>query len=101
MAVDQSKQIGESLAKLLMASSFSGTEKQAWAALVPHMSPSQLQRFMATLEKQLLAQAGEDSEGVLLALKAAEHEHVLSVAAVNEKAHQAMDDLEEDIEIAT
>jgi hypothetical protein len=101
MVAGQAQQLGESMAKLLMASSFSGPEKQAWAALVPHMSSSQLQRFMALLQKKVVAQAGQDSEDVIVALKAAEREHALSVAAVNEKAHKAVEDFEKEIETAS
>jgi hypothetical protein len=101
MVADQVQQLGESMAKMLMASSFSGPEKQAWAALVPHMSSLQLQRFMALLEKKLVVDAGQDAEDVLIALKAAEHEHALSVAAIHEKTHKSVEDLEKDLETSS
>ncbi len=98
--VTKAREYGEHLASMLVASHFSVAEKEAWAFLVPGMTPEQLVRFDQLLQADMAALAGHEMQDLLVELKAAQHKRDLSLAALNEKTHQTLDALTQDIEDA-
>lgn len=96
----EAHEYGQYLAEMLAASHFSVEEKQAWAFLLPNMTPEQLAKFDAILKADIKTQAGAELEDLLVTIRAAQHKSDLSMAALREKTHNALDGIEKDIEAA-
>lgn len=89
---------GLHIAEMLAASHFSAEEKQAWALLVPLMTPDQLGQFDAMLRSDMKSGARREIEDLLVELRAKLHVRDLSLAAIKERAHQDFDALEKELE---
>jgi hypothetical protein len=89
---------GAHLAEMLAASHFSAEEKQAWAELVPLMTPTQLGKFDALLQDDMQAEVRTELEDLFVTIKAALHQRDLSLVAIQEQAHQDFDAVEKELE---
>ena len=99
MAQD-AREYGQHLTLMLAASHFSAAEKQAWAELVPAMTKEQLIKFDALLQADMRALSAHELESTSIALRAAMHKRDLALSALNQDAHQALDELEQEIQAA-
>ncbi|MFZ2681871.1 MAG: hypothetical protein WAZ14_02155 [Patescibacteria group bacterium] len=93
----EAREYGQHLAALLASSSFTPEQKQAWATLVPEMSPAQLIKFDDLLRLNLQTQSAGELEHVFVDVQAARHKFELSLAALNEQTHQALDEIEAEL----
>lgn len=96
----EARDYGQHLAEMLAASHFSKADQEAWAFLIPQMTLEQLKKLENVLLADLANQAKPELEDLIVSMKAAEHQHALSVAAIDETAAQAMDNLERDLSSA-
>jgi|GEM_PF-1671690 len=96
----EAREYGRYLAEMLAASHFSVEEKQAWAALIPDMIPEQLAKLDAILKADINKQANAELEDLLVIIRAAEHKRDLSLAALRTKTHDALADIQKDINAA-
>lgn len=94
------REYGQHLAQMLAVSSFSDEAKQAWAALVPSMTPDQLIKFDELLKADMKAQTSVELEDTVVAIKAAQHSHDLSEAALGAKVDQTLDTIEAELDSA-
>lgn len=98
---NEAKEYGQHLAAMLAASHFSTQEKQAWAKLVPSMSPEQLAKFDGLLRADMRAQSAHELENTSIALREAMHKRDLALSALNLSTHAALDALEQDLRAAS
>jgi hypothetical protein len=94
------KDYGQHLAAMLAVSRFSPEAKQAWAALVPSMTPDQLAKFDAMLQADMKAQAAGQLEGAAVQIKAAQHKRDFALSALDTQTNQALDDIEAQLKSA-
>lgn len=98
--LDDARAYGQHLAEMLAASHFSAENKEAWAFLIPEMTPEQLGKFDAILRADMTAKTTHELEDLIISIRAAQHKRDLSLAALDAETDKAFDDLEEEIEAA-
>lgn len=96
----KAREYGQHLAQMLAVSSFSDEAKQAWAALVPDMTPEQLIKFDELLKADMKAQTSVELEDTVVAIKAAQQSHDLSQVALGAQIDQTLDSIEAELDSA-
>jgi hypothetical protein len=92
------KEFGEEIAELLNASTFSESEKEAWAALIPGMTIPELERLRGILIRQAEGKVAQEFEQTALELKAASMRHDFAVSHAEHDAMKGIDEILEELE---
>ncbi len=89
---------GARLAQLLSQSQLPLHVQDAWAALLPSMTFSQIQQFEALLRAHIAGEIQHSLEDVLLEMQAQITQHDLSVSGAVHQAHGELDALERQLD---
>lgn len=89
---------GARLAQLLVSSTLPEDVQQAWAALVPSMTLSQMQHFELLLRAHMNGAVVHELEDAFLEIRAEIAKHDLSIAGATHKAHSELDALEKQLD---
>ena len=90
----EAKQIGERLALLLAAADMPDDVKAGFVAMMPKMTPEQLDRLMNILEANVHDTAVGENKELGEAIQKAQAEYEAAQAAAQQKALSALDDIE-------
>ncbi|MEK7665663.1 MAG: hypothetical protein AAB337_02170 [Patescibacteria group bacterium] len=86
----EAQAFGEHLARLLVASSLSDEQKEAWAALVPEMSLDQLGRFAIVLERYVDPAILPEMADLRRQLEAVKADYDAKIAALNNQTQASL-----------
>lgn len=90
----EAKQLGERLALLLAAADMPDDVKAGFVAMMPEMTPEQLDRLMKVLEANVHDTAMGQNKELGETIKKAQAEYEASQAAAQAKAMSALDEIE-------
>ncbi len=93
----QSKTLGADLALMLLNSTFTPEEKEAWARIIPYMTADELEKFLGILRKNLEGQVADSMEDTILLAKAAQIKHDFALTHAEHEAMEALDDIESEL----
>ena len=90
----EAKQLGERFALLLAAAEMPDEMKAGFVAMMPEMTPEQLDRLMKVLEANVHDTAVGQNKELGEAIQKAQGEYDAAQAAAQQKAMSALDDIE-------
>jgi hypothetical protein len=90
----EAKQIGERFALLFAAADMPSEVKEGFMAMMPEMTPEQLDRLMKLLEANVHDQAVSENKDLGEAIQKAQGEYEAAEAAAQQKAMAALDEIE-------
>lgn len=89
---------GARLAQLLASSTLPDDVQNAWAALVPSMTFSQMQHFELLLRAHMDGKIQGELEDVFLEIRSEIMKHELATAGATHKAHVELDAIEKQLD---
>lgn len=90
----EAKQLGERFALLLAAAEMPDEVKAGFVAMMPEMTPEQLDRLMKVLEANVHNTAVSQNKELGESIQRAQADYDSAQAAVQQKAMQQLDDIE-------
>ncbi|MCR4311806.1 MAG: hypothetical protein NUV56_00840 [Candidatus Uhrbacteria bacterium] len=98
--IGDARQLGDSLAQSLLASSFTDDEKAAWASLIPYLRIDQLALLQELLEAGLDRKAERESEA-LKKVRSIMEEHAAKRAELDQRFSQDLASIAKELRVVT